>query len=108
MISEPEAILALPFPSSYPGVSVGWSVVLWKSAHDGMLQTSALTTDKKCGSCAGCAALIGSVALFVLTGWYGLAALGCLFLQLPLLQMDEPQAVWRNHRRSGRLFCNNI
>ena len=80
VISEPEAILAFAFSFFLSRCLSGLSVVLWKSAHDGMLQTSALTADKKCVAVVlAVQLLIGSVALFVLTGWYGLAALGCLF-----------------------------
>jgi len=44
-----------------------------------MLQTSALTADKKCVAVVLVVQLlIGSVWMLVMTGWYGLVTLGCL------------------------------
>ena len=60
-----------------------------------MLQTSALTADKKCVAVVlAVQLLIGSVALFVLTGWYGLAALGCLFCSFLYYR-------WMSHKQFG-------
>ena len=95
VISEPEAILAFAFSFFLSRCLSGLSVVLWKSAHDGMLQTSALTADKKCVAVVlAVQLLIGSVALFVLTGWYGLAALGCLFCSFLYYR-------WMSHKQFG-------
>lgn len=95
VLSEPEAILAFAFSFFLSRCLSGLSVVLWKSAHDGMLQTSALTADKKCVAVVlAVQLLIGSVALFVLTGWYGLAALGCLFCSFLYYR-------WMSHKQFG-------
>lgn len=79
VISEPEAIWAFAFSFFLSRCFSGLSVVLWKSAHDGMLQTSALTADKKCvAAVLVVQLLIGSVWMLIMTHWYGLVALGCL------------------------------
>lgn len=95
VIGEPKAILAFAFSFFLSRCLSGLSVVLWKSAHDGMLQTSALTADKKCVAVVlAVQLLIGSVVLLSLTGRYGLVALGCLLGSFLYYR-------WMSHKQFG-------